>query len=126
MVQNFKNPELNEYTSDSNASFLKKFAHDALSMRTIGAEIGRIFVAKKQSEQQHTHFCCFSFSVPQRNEYTSDFSAVLTHRKRITCGIFRKKNRLNRTYIHDVTGKKQFFGHGHQPGTQQPLFSPFF
>ena len=91
-------------------------------MRTIGAEIGRIFVAKQQSEQQHTHFCCFSFSLPQRNEYTSDFSAVLTHRQRITCGIFRKKNRLNRTYIRDVTGKKRFFGHGHQPGTQQPLF----
>ena len=80
-----------------------------LSIRKIGTGIGRIFVAKQLLAQQSTQFCCFFFFCLKRDEYPFHFSADLTYRQCITCKIFQKKNRSNRTYIRDVTRKKQFF-----------------
>ena len=64
-----------------------------------GAEIGRIFVTLQNKQGKTTKVSMLLFRLLVLNEYTSDFRADCTHRKRITCGLFYKKNHSNRTYI---------------------------
>ena len=96
------------------------------SMRKIGTGIERILVAQHLSAHQYTHFCCFFFFCLKRDEYPSDFSADLTHRKHIMCGIFRKKNHSNQTYIRDVMRKNNFLAMVTNQGHSNHFFFFFF